>query len=228
MTGGHSRVHRARVKPHWRHLVALLDRHRVDVVLDIGANIGQYACHLRHAGWSGRIVSFEPQSRVHAQLSAAAADDPDWRIAAPMALGARAGEAVINLSNESDMSSLLEMRADFLATSPTSRRVGRETIRVETLDAVFDDHVGAGARAFVKIDTQGYEAAVLDGAATVLPRLAGLQLELSLVPLYEGEVTYRALMARLAASGFALHLVIPGYFSRHRVRMLQFDGIFFR
>lgn len=225
---GWPRFRRARVKPHWRHLVALLDRHGVETVLDIGANVGQYARSLRRAGWSGRIVSFEPQSQVHAQLSAAAADDPGWHVAPPMALGARAGEETINLSNESDMSSLLAMRADFLATSPTSRRVGRETIRVETLDAVFDDHVGAGARAFVKIDTQGYEAAVLDGAAAVLPRVIGLQLELSLVPLYEGEVTYRVLMERLAAAGFALHLVIPGYFSRHRVRMLQFDGIFFR
>ena len=123
---------------------------------------------------------------------------------------------------------LREMRDDFLAVSPTSRKVGEETVRVARLDSVFDDHVGAGDRAFLKIDTQGSEAEVIVGAAASMARIAGLQLELSLVPLYQGEADYRSLLDRVHGLGFAPYLIIPGYWSRHLGRMVQFDGIFFR
>ena len=99
---------------------------------------------------------------------------------------------------------------------------------MRTLDAVFDDHVGVEDRAFLKIDTQGYERAVLDGAANSLPRLAGLQVELSLTPLYEGEASWREIVDRLVAAGFELRFVLPGYYDRHLKRMLQFDGVFIR
>ena len=55
---------------------------------------------------------------------------------------------------------------------------------------------------FLKIDAQGYEAEVLAGAAGLLERLAGIQLEMSLVPLYEGERAFRAMLDELAALGF--------------------------
>ncbi len=214
--------------PHWRQLAAMLDAHGIDVVLDVGANRGQYAGYLRHAGWTGRIVSFEPLAEAHAALVVAAQGDTAWTVAPAMALGAAAGEAVLHVSAESDMSSLREMRADFLAISPTSEKIGEERVPVATLDAVFADHVRAGERAFLKIDTQGYEREVLDGAGASLAAIAGIQLELSLVPLYEGEPGYREMLARLEGAGFETYLVIPGYYSRHLGRMLQFDAVLFR
>ncbi|MDJ0947408.1 MAG: FkbM family methyltransferase [Alphaproteobacteria bacterium] len=213
---------------HWQRLAGLLDAHGVTVVLDVGANTGQYAGYLRAAGWTGRIVSFEPQTAAHAQLTEAARADPAWTVAPPVALGAAEGAQVLHVSAESDMSSLREMRADFLSVSPTSRKVGEETVRVAPLDSLFDDHVGPADRAFLKIDTQGSEAEVLAGAGASLARIVGLQLELSLVPLYEGEADYRALLDRVHGLGFAPYLIIPGYWSRHLGRMVQFDGIFFR
>ncbi len=216
------------VKPHWRNLVRLLSAHGVDLVLDVGANVGQYAGHLRAAGYSGRIVSFEPLSAAHAALAEAAAADPDWTVAPRMALGESDGQATINVSNESDMSSFLAIRADFLDSSPTSRTVGAETVAMARLESVFGDYAGPDARVFLKIDTQGYERQVLAGAGASLTRIAGLQLELSLIPLYEGEETWRAMIDRLAALNFAPYQFIPGYFSRHLVRMLQIDGVFFR
>jgi len=93
---------------------------------------------------------------------------------------------------------------------------------------VFADYARTDDKVFLKIDTQGFERAVLDGAARSLTRLEGAQLELSLVPLYEGEADWRALVDRLDAAGLHLAMVIPGYFDRHLNRMLQFDGIFLR
>ena len=83
-------------------------------------------------------------------------------------------------------------------------------------------------RVFLKIDTQGYEAEVLAGAARLLERLAGIQLEMALVPLYEGERPFRAMLDELAALGFEPWLFLPGYFERKLARQLQVDGVFMR
>lgn len=218
----------AGVPRHWLRIAGLLDRHGVNRVLDVGANTGQYAGWLRKAGWRGPIVSFEPASAAHAELVRAAATDPDWTVAQRMALGRAESEATLHVSNESDMSSLLPMRDDFLATSPTSREIATETVRVRSLDSVFPEYADERDRVLLKIDTQGSEAAVLDGARKTLPRLAGIQIELSLVCLYEGESGWRAMLDRLSDVGFEPHLVIPGYWSRHLGRMLQFDAVLFR
>jgi len=213
---------------HWRRIAGLLDHFGITLLFDIGANTGQYVGYLRNAGWTGRIVSFEPVASVHAALAENSAADPAWEIAPAMALGAEDGEAEIIVSNESDMSSLLPLRDEILAVSPSAGATGTERVAVRTLDSVFDDFAGPDDRVFVKVDTQGSERAVLDGAHSSLPRIAGFQLELSLVPLYTGEAVWRELVDRLEADGFDLRFVLPGYYDRHLRRMLQIDGVFFR
>lgn len=215
-------------KPHWRQLKRLLDHFGISLVLDVGANTGQYAGYLRAAGYRGRIVSFEPLADAHEALTRRAAGDAAWTVAPRLALGAADGEIEINVSNDRDMSSVLPMRAEVLRASPSSRTVAREKVRLTTLDAVFADYASDTDRVLLKIDTQGYERQVLEGAERTLPRLTGIQLELSLVPLYEGETTWLVLIDDLARRGFEPRLIIPGYFDRHLMRLLQVDGVFFR
>jgi FkbM family methyltransferase len=210
-------------------IVQMLGAHAVDAVLDIGANVGQYAGRLRAAGYAGPIVSVEPGSDAHAALTAAAAADPAWRVAPRMALGAAAGEAALPLSDRSDMNALTPMTAATREAFPKASDAGTEPVTVARLDAVFDEIAGPEtARAFLKIDAQGAERDILAGAAGVIERIAGVQLELSLVPLYEGEVRYLEILNTVEGMGFALHLVVPGHFSRRLGRQLQFDGVFFR
>jgi FkbM family methyltransferase len=219
----------ARVDSENERIVQLLALHSVDAVIDIGANEGQYAGRLRAAGYRGPIVSVEPGAEAHAALSAASAADPDWRVAPRMALGESASEATLHLSNRSDMNSLKPMAAVTSEAFPKAVAAGTDAVTVARLDAVFDELVGKEARrAFVKIDTQGFEAEILRGAEGVLDRIAGFQLELSLLPLYEGEATYLPVLQQLDALGFELHLVLSGNFSRRLGRQLQFDGVFFR
>ena len=96
------------------------------------------------------------------------------------------------------------------------------------LDDVAGAYLASHDRVFLKIDTQGYEAEVLAGAARLLERLAGIQLEMALVPLYEGERPFRAMLDELAALGFEPWLFLPGYFERKLARQLQLDGVFMR
>lgn len=214
--------------PHWRSLVRLLEGAGADVVLDIGANVGQYGRTLRAEGYRGRIVSFEPQSVAHAALTAAAARDRRWTVAPRMALGDRDGEVTLNVSNESDMSSILPLTEPFLAVSPTSRTITTETAPAARLDDVAPRHLGPEDRPFLKLDTQGYERQVLAGGPDTLARAVGVQIELSLVPLYEGETLWRGMVDWLMDRGLAPRLFVPGYYSRHMGRMLQFDAVFLR
>ena len=209
-------------------LVAVLKHHRIDTVLDVGANVGQYGQRLRDWGYDGRIVSFEPLSSAHAKLSERAASDPKWTVAPRMAIGDLDGEIDIQVSAETDMSSILPQNDLLQKISPTSAIQTTERVPIHRLDTIAKDQVDGEGRAFMKIDTQGFEPQVLDGSEALLPGLVGVQLEMSLVPLYRGERDYRIMMEWLEARGFTLHLVLPGYFERKLARMVEIDGVFMR
>jgi FkbM family methyltransferase len=225
---GYALTPRRKAKEPRAQLVAVLERFGITCVLDVGANRGQYGALLREWGYRGRIVSFEPLAGDHAALTRRAAADPAWQVAPRMALGARDGEVEIAVSAESDMSSILPQSALLRQVSPSSAVVGKETVPLRRLDAVAGAYLRADDRVFLKIDTQGYEAEVLAGAGALLKRLAGIQLEISLIPLYEGEQAFRAAFDALVALGFEPYLLLPGYFERKLARQLQVDGVFMR
>jgi hypothetical protein len=80
----------------------------------------------------------------------------------------------------------------------------------------------------VKADVQGFERAVIDGATHLLARAAGMQLELSFVPLYEGGMLYREALDLTESLGFVVMGMIPGFTDPRDGRLLQADGIFMR
>lgn len=202
---------------------------RVEAVLDVGANEGQYAASLRAQGWAGPIVSVEPIPEVRERLAARAAGDPAWAVLPAMALGERDGEAALEISAESDMSSLLAQGPLLRRVSPSSAVARRVTVPLRRLDGLALPPPAATARRlFLKLDVQGAEPRVLEGAAGLMPRIVGLQVEMALVPLYEGESLWRDTVALLEAAGFDLHLLLPGYYERRLGRQLQVDGVFYR
>lgn len=209
-------------------LATMLAHHGVDLVLDVGANVGQFAQGLRRAGYAGRMMSFEPLAQAHGRLVAAASGDPDWTIAPRVAVGDEEGEIEIHVSGNSVSSSVLDMLESHSGSAPASQYVGSERVRLATLDTMVRDAIDGDVVPFLKIDTQGYEDRVLDGAPQVLARARGLQLELSFVPLYEGQQLFDPLMARLRALGFSVWAILPGFCDPASGRMLQVDAVFFR
>ncbi len=225
---GYDLTPRRKAKSPDAQVAALLAHFRISCVLDVGANVGQYGTRLRAWGYPGRIVSFEPQAEPHAALERRAAADPAWQVAPRMALGACEGEVELEVSAESDMSSILPQSALLRQVSPSSAVVRKETVPLRRLDDVAGSYLAADDRALLKIDAQGYEAEILAGAAGLLERLVGIQLEMALVPLYEGERPFRAMLEGLATLGFEPYLFLPGYFERKLGRQLQIDGVFMR
>lgn len=213
---------------HWKQIVSLLDTHEIECVFDVGANVGQYAQSLRKNGYAGRIVSFEPLSLAHADITARAAADPNWDVAPRAAIGAEPGEAEIHLSAESDMSSLLPLDATAQERLASTRATGVETVTVTTIADALEIHAPTTGNVFVKSDTQGFEAQLLAGIGSAWDRITGIQLELSLQSIYEGQPDHLPLLNELAERGLRPHLVIPGYWSRHYGRMLEYDVVCFR
>jgi FkbM family methyltransferase len=209
-------------------LAAVLARFGISCVLDVGANRGQYGATLRAWGYRGRIVSFEPLAEAHAALARRAGADLGWQVAPRMAIGERDGEVAIAVSAESDMSSILPQSALLRKVSPSSAVIGRERVPLRRLDGLVGAYLRPDDRLFLKIDTQGYEARVLAGAGELIERLLGIQLEMSLVPIYEGEQDFRTSFDQLVTAGFEPYLLLPGYFERKLARQLQVDGVFMR
>ena len=206
----------------------ILSYYDIDTVLDIGANAGQFARQLREdMGYEKEIVSFEPMSSVFEVLQVNAAPDRRWR-ALNMALGDIDEEQTINIAGNSYSSSLLEMLPSHLKSAPESGYIDTETIKVRKLDSVFDSFCGSSKNIYMKIDTQGFEGQVLKGAEGSLQYIDTVQMEMSLVPLYEGEVPFREMYAIMNEKGYSLIAMETGFSDPESGQLLQVDGIFRR
>jgi FkbM family methyltransferase len=203
----------------------LFSQLNIDLVLDVGANTGQFARHCRAIGYQGRIISFEPSAAAHATLLQSAASDSRWEIADRMALGAHTGNAEINIAANSFSSSILPMLDAHLSAAPESHYLRKEVVPIHRLDDVLSP-ADSTRRIFLKLDVQGYEPHVLAGATRLLTHTLAVQLEMSLIPLYEGEALMPEVCARMINSGFELWDLEPSFRNPTTGRLLQLDGIF--
>lgn len=209
-------------------LVSALTHFNVDMVLDVGANTGQFARTLRAAGYAHRVVSFEPLQAEHQSLSLAASKDTNWHVHARGALGSSDGEALINVAANSVSSSVLPMLDAHRAAAQESSYVSSQAVPMFKLDSVVMPYIKDAGQSFLKIDAQGFESHVLDGARETLPLLKGVLCELSLVPLYQGQALWLAIIERLERQGFSLWSLRKGFTDRRNGRTLQVDAAFFR
>ena len=199
-----------------------------DLVFDVGANEGQYARSLRSKGFRKKIISFEPLPEAHQILNVKSQSDPLWVVHERVAIGARCGKSLLNISGNSMSSSILNMLPTHLEAAPESRFVGVTPTDLISLDSVFTSYVRDCLRVAVKIDTQGYEFEVISGLVESLPRISGCVLELSTLPLYENERTYEWFFDFFQKNGFVLWSIKPGFNDCQSGRMLQFDACFLK
>jgi FkbM family methyltransferase len=209
-------------------LRSLIGRLHPVVVLDVGANIGQYARMLRAIGYRGLIISFEPLSSAHEKLTVEATTDSSWIVAPRAALGSVKGWIQINVSGNSVSSSVLPMKEAHLSAAPESRYIATETVALERLDVLLPAIFAGTGPILLKMDTQGYEEEVLKGAAGVLSKVVAIQMEISLVPLYQGAPTLVHILSTMGDLGYHLFQLVPGFRDDVTGQLLQLDGIFVR
>jgi FkbM family methyltransferase len=206
----------------------VLERLGIDLVIDVGANLGQYGMDLRAAEYAGRIASVEPSAEQFTRLAARAAADPWWEVHR-MALGAQPGEVTLNVAdNQGSASSVLPSRGLEFGTTAQMRYVGTEVVQMETLEDVGPRIAGDARRILLKADVQGLELDVIRGAGEFLSRVVAMELELSLLALYEGQPEWRAVVGTLEELGFTLFALDPGYSDFDSGRLVEMDGLFVR
>jgi FkbM family methyltransferase len=209
-------------------LVAALRRHAADGVIDVGAHEGGFVQSLREAGWHGPALSIEPLPEVHRRLVARARHDRAWTVAPCCALGEADDTALLHVAGQAASSSLLPMLPAHWQAAPGTAIVDTQAVMVMRLDDLAVPALAAMHRPFLKIDVQGAEMAVLRGAPETLSRCVGLQVELTLEPLYAGQALWREVIDLLAARGFVTWDLQPIFSDPASGRLLQMDGVFFR
>jgi FkbM family methyltransferase len=197
----------------------------VETFVDVGAYVGQYGADLRADGYRSRLLSVEPMEQAFSCLARRSARDPLWECAR-CALGARDGEATLSVSVNEYSSSLLPILEAHVEAAPGSQHQGTQRIAMRTLDSVVDEWGGAQGAIGLKIDVQGYEDEVLRGAKATLPRVAFLEIELSLVPLYAGQVLFIDMIEHVHSLGFSLVNLDTVFTDPRTGRVLQVDGVF--
>ncbi|HUG85189.1 MAG TPA: FkbM family methyltransferase [Euzebya sp.] len=202
-----------------------MDQAGITLVLDIGAAKGAYGRWIRSSGYTERIVSYEPLQLSFAELERQTADDPLWE-SKRLALGSHTGTAMLHVAGNQDSSSVLPMLDRHVREAPRSAPVGVEEVEVTTLDEQ-RALVGGDDVLMLKLDTQGNERAVLDGGLELLASVRLIEIELSLVPLYEGAPLWLEMIEYLEQLGLEPIWLERGFTARDG-RLLQVDGIFAR
>lgn len=214
--------------PEIQALRRFLSAFAIDCVFDVGANRGQYATMLRKdAGFSGTILSFEPNPEIFAELSRRAASDAKWHVF-NLALSDFDGPASFNIMAADQFSSLKkpseEQDAIFADRNRVTRTVEMQCRRIDALLPELQAEHGF-SRPFLKMDTQGHDLSVCEGAGAAIARMAGVQTELGVRPIYEGGTGYRAMIDWLGERGF-----MPSAFfannKGHFPLLVEMDGIF--
>src|SRR5713226_9658312 len=173
------------ILPLWRtewfevaqHTANILAHYRIDTVLDVGANKGQYRDFLREeVRWPGPIISFEPIPDLAAELRSPN-QDHHWRIE-EFALGNVEGSKPLNVAASPGFSSFLEPEASQVDIFSKRNLVEKRIIvPVRTLESVIAEFGLSQARLFLKIDTQGWDLAVMDGIGAAVQSILVIQTE---------------------------------------------------
>lgn len=206
-----------------------MKENKINLVLDVGANVGQFSKWIRNqVGYSGHIISFEPILEAHTLLTKASSGDEKWKIYTRCAIGHTDGETSINISENMVSSSILSISNLHTNVEKKSAYVKTEKTPLYRLDTIYDRIIKNKHNILLKIDTQGFEDKVLDGAKETLSNIDGIIIELSSVMLYESQILWIDLLKRIEEEGFQLWSINNGFTNNNTGQTLQIDAIFFR
>jgi FkbM family methyltransferase len=208
-------AHRYAFAPHMElGLSEMAERFTPSTVIDVGAFEGGWSRMVRRIWPASRLVMVEPNHAKQPALRELAA-------ALPAALhcellGARDGEQVSFHVMESGSSVLAERSGVPRAT---------ETRVLRTLDALVGDAHGP---LLLKIDAQGYELQILEGAAQVLARAEAVLLEVALIEINERAPLLHDVVAFMKARGFVAYDILEIHRRPLDRALNQVDLIFVR
>jgi len=212
-------------KPDLIRRIKIMKNYNIDTIFDIGANIGQYAMLMRALKFKGKIISFEPLNDAFEKLKRNSKNDKKW-IINNYAIGDNDGNLTINVSGNSYSSSFLNMKKAHMNAAPDSKYIRKQEAQIKKLDSIYTQFCTNENNVMVKIDTQGFEKNVIDGAIININNIKIIQLEMSITELYDGEILFQQMIQYLDDRGFALISFENGFSNPTTGELLQVDGVF--
>lgn len=187
-----------RVAPTIEHR-APLGNFEFSTVLDVGSNKGQFAYFAACQWPEAEIHCFEPLPEPGKRLKDLLGNRVTLHATA---LGAAVAVADLHVASRADSSSLLPLgskQKDLFQME----EVGTVRVPVTRLDDVFPR--GLKQQVLLKVDVQGFEYEVLQGAEKLLPIINVIYVEASFTELYAGQKLAADVSELLTAAGFSIH-----------------------
>lgn len=209
-------------------IVAGLARQRIDprTVIDVGANVGQFAVAAAMHFPQARILAMEPLPDCLPVLRRNTRKLPNVTVY-PCALGEADGDASFHVNSHPHSSSMLPLAAAHRAAFPDAKETTTISVQVRALDSLL---AGAELQApvLLKLDVQGFEARVLRGASELLRRVEYLLMEVSFKPLYEDELPFTDMLPLVQGFGFRFLRPLDWLSEPATGEILQMDALFGR
>ena len=205
----------------------LLTHFGITKILDVGANTGQYAQELRKIKFEGEIICFEPISSVFEVLKGNMKNDSKSTVK-NFALGDKNETKTINIAKNFASSSFFSRAKHLEENAKQTEYISEEKVEIKKLDSIFHTLCNADEIVFLKLDTQGYEKNILNGAATSLKKIKGIQIELALKPSYNDAPGYKEIFKIIEEAGFSLFSIEEGFEDENTGQLLEIDAIFFK
>ncbi len=182
--------------------VNLLKSLNPSVIVDIGANRGQFSLAARFACPSSLIIAFEPLPSAGSKFRDIF--DSDKKVSFfPFAIASTAGKKDIHLSKREDSSSLISINDVQNALFPGTYEVGKLTIDSGPLgDFVAPETLTKPA--MLKLDVQGFEFWALLGCESHLSHFNWIYVECSFLELYSGQKLAHEICSWLELKNFRL------------------------
>jgi len=195
-------------------------------LIDIGANVGQFAVASIHMFEGSTVYPVEPDPRVAEQLRKNVGM-PVAENVRVTAIGNSIGTATFHVNRDPQVSSLLPLGADRIESFPASKVVEEITVPVTTLDVLFDGVILVEP-ILLKIDVQGFEDRVIAGGGSFLKRVQWVLVEVSFSRLYEGERNFETIVDLLKKHGFRFVRPMNFHFSPKTGEIIEMDALFIR
>src|SRR6267378_858741 len=194
-------------------------------VIDVGANVGQFAVASIRLFANAIVIPIEPNPRIVDRLRANL--PPEIRENVLMtAVGDTIGTAVFHVNRDPQVSSMLQLGSDRLESFPGATVVEEITVPMTTLDALFAGRALA-APILLKIDVQGFEDRVITGGTVFLARVDWVLMEVSFSKLYEGERDFTSIVELMRSRGFRFVRPMNFHVSPRTDEIIEMDALFF-
>jgi len=196
----------------------------IKTVIDVGANVGQFALMIHKIINDAVIYSFEPISECYKEL-VNKEDQINNLKCFNLALGNETREGVINRSEFSPSSSILAMESLLKEVFPYTAKTNQEKINITSLDKIHNE-IDWAQKILLKIDVQGYELEVLEGAINSLISIDLIIVEATFLKLYKSQPLFEDVYDFLYSRGFRYRGNFDQIINPNTGRILQADAIF--